>query len=103
MLADGIDFGMRRPSWQADAACRAHPNPAVFFPERGTSPEPARKVCAGCTVRDACLDFALEVGPTLVGIFGGMTARQRRAMRTARQHEVTAPRIISSKRDAPAA
>ena len=52
----------------------------MFFPGRGESAEPARQICAQCPVRQPCLDFALSHGITH-GIWGGLTERDRRALR----------------------
>jgi hypothetical protein len=60
----------------------------VFFPGRGESAEPARKICAGCPVRQACLDYALSHAITH-GIWGGLTERDRRPLRV---HHTTAAR-----------
>jgi hypothetical protein len=53
----------------------------VFFPGRGQSAEPARRICASCPVRQPCLEFALRHGITH-GIWGGLAERDRRALRT---------------------
>jgi hypothetical protein len=53
----------------------------MFFPGRGESAEPARQICAGCPVRQPCLDYALSHGISH-GIWGGLTERDRRALRT---------------------
>ena len=55
----------------------------MFFPGRGESAEPARRVCAGCPVREPCLDYALRHGITH-GIWGGLAERDRRALRSQR-------------------
>jgi WhiB family transcriptional regulator, redox-sensing transcriptional regulator len=52
----------------------------MFFPGRGESAEPARQVCAGCPVRQPCLEYALSHGITH-GIWGGLTERDRRPLR----------------------
>jgi len=66
--------------WRELAACRgAALN--LFFPGRGESAEPARRVCAGCQVREPCLDYALSHGITH-GIWGGLAERDRRALRS---------------------
>jgi hypothetical protein len=52
----------------------------VFFPGRGESAEPARQICAGCPVRQPCLDYALSHGITN-GIWGGLPERDRRPLR----------------------
>jgi WhiB family transcriptional regulator, redox-sensing transcriptional regulator len=53
----------------------------VFFPGRGESAEPARRVCAACPVRQACLDYAIS-NRISHGIWGGLTERERRALRS---------------------
>jgi WhiB family redox-sensing transcriptional regulator len=55
----------------------------VFFPGRGEPAEPARRICASCPVRQPCLDYALSHG-IVHGIWGGLTERDRRALRTRR-------------------
>ena len=66
--------------WRELAACRGT-NLEVFFPERGESAGPARQVCAGCPVRQPCLDYAITNRITH-GIWGGLTERERRALRS---------------------
>lgn len=70
---------LERPSWQRDAACREHPE-VSFFPEKGQRLDPARAVCAGCLVRDECLDYALALGPQLAGVWAGTSEAERRVM-----------------------
>jgi len=65
--------------WRELAACRGA-DLEVFFPGRGEPAEPARQICAGCPVRQACLDYALSHAITH-GIWGGLTERDRRALR----------------------
>ena len=66
--------------WRYRAACRGA-DLDLFFPGRGESAEPARQICAGCPVRQPCLDYALSHG-IVHGIWGGLTERDRRALRT---------------------
>lgn len=66
-------------SWRQDALC-AQTDPDVFFPERGQSLRPARRICGRCAVRSHCLTYALDTGQTF-GIWGGLTAPQRRTLR----------------------
>ena len=66
--------------WRYRAACRGA-DLEVFFPGRGESAEPARQFCALCPVRQPCLQFALSHG-IVHGIWGGLTERDRRALRT---------------------
>ena len=65
--------------WRYRAACRGT-DLQVFFPGRGETAEPARQICAGCPVRQPCLDYALSHGITH-GIWGGLTERDRRPLR----------------------
>ena len=66
--------------WRELAACRGL-DLGVFFPERGESAEPARQVCAACPVRQPCLDYAMT-NRISHGIWGGLTERERRALRS---------------------
>jgi WhiB family redox-sensing transcriptional regulator len=71
--------------WTDDAACRGE-DPELFFPlgEDGTNNEAqireAKSVCFRCTVAATCLDWAFNTGSNH-GIFGGMTAEERRVIR----------------------
>jgi WhiB family transcriptional regulator, redox-sensing transcriptional regulator len=80
MSADTLD-------WYEQAACRdMDPDRFDYDPE--TDPpakvEAAKGVCAGCVVRDACLDFALErpAAEDTTGIYGGLTPAERLARRS---------------------
>jgi Transcription factor WhiB len=66
--------------WRDRAGCRGT-DPGVFFPGRGESAEPARRICASCPVRQQCLDYAISHG-IVHGIWGGLAERDRRALRT---------------------
>jgi len=77
----GISTFLRRPAWQAKAACRGL-GTADFILEVGGNGRAARTLCSSCTVRDECLAFALA-DPDLDGIWGGTTAKERRPMRKA--------------------
>jgi len=66
--------------WRDRAACRGT-DLGLFFPGRGESAEPAREVCAGCPVQQPCLDYAISHAITS-GIWGGLTERDRRALRS---------------------
>jgi len=68
-------------TWRARGACRAPDIPTrVFFPGRGDieTVGAARAICAGCVVRQPCLDFALTVGAE--GVWGGTTRQERESM-----------------------
>lgn len=55
----------------------------IFFPDQGGDYEVAKEVCAGCPVKEPCLEFALAGGEKY-GIWGGMSERQRRRLRRER-------------------
>ena len=66
--------------WRQQAACHGTDlNP--FYPERGQSAGPARRVCAKCPVRQPCLEYALSNRITH-GIWGGLTDRERRPLQS---------------------
>jgi WhiB family redox-sensing transcriptional regulator len=70
--------------WRRRAACRDM-GTDVFFPagRSGRSPgmvKEARKVCARCVSKPACLAYALEWN-IREGVWGGLTDKQRQNMR----------------------
>ena len=74
-------------AWRADSACLTA-DPELFFPiaegpAAAGQTSTALRVCAGCLVRQQCLDFAMTSGEAH-GIWGGTTAEERtRARRRA--------------------
>ena len=87
--------------WQKKANCRGV-NPNLFFPERGVSTSEAKAVCAGCQVKDECLEFAVDRGEKF-GIWGGYSERERRKIRKARRiqtHEYTEKEAYKEKKAA---
>ncbi|WP_022872295.1 WhiB family transcriptional regulator [Nesterenkonia alba] len=69
-------------AWQVDALC-AQTDPEAFFPEKGGSTRDAKKVCAACTVKQECLDYALA-NDERFGIWGGLSERERRKLKKRR-------------------
>ena len=65
--------------WRDAAACHGL-DPALFVTERGEDAATAKAVCATCAVKAECLDYALT-SPTILGIWGGTSHRERRAIR----------------------
>ena len=70
--------------WRHRAACR-DVDPELFFPIGNSGPallqiQEAKQVCARCTVRTQCLDWALETGQD-AGVWGGMSEEERRALK----------------------
>ena len=70
--------------WQEKAACRG-PHCAIFFPpaqfERKDEKEErevkAKSICAGCAVRQPCLEFAIRIREPH-GIWGGLNELERK-------------------------
>jgi WhiB family redox-sensing transcriptional regulator len=60
-------------------------DPEHFYPTRGeTSKErAARAVCRGCEVKQECLEYALTPPVERFGIWGGMSEKERRRVRSA--------------------
>lgn len=71
-------------SWQDKAACRG-PQAAVFFPpthferkdEKDEREARAKAICAQCSVRRPCLDYALRIREPH-GIWGGLNELERK-------------------------
>ena len=68
-------------SWQDDAAC-LNADRELFFPSQGSrdTVEAAKEVCAGCTVREQCLEYALRTNQS-DGTWGGLSAVERRSIK----------------------
>jgi WhiB family redox-sensing transcriptional regulator len=72
--------------WLSHAACKG-PLSEAFYPpvqferkeERRAREQRAKAVCAGCPVREACLDYALRIREPH-GIWGGYTEAERRGI-----------------------
>ena len=68
-----------RQPWYDRAAC-LEVDADTFFPEKGGSSRPAKRVCAACTVRAECLAYALD-NDERFGIWGGLSERERRQLK----------------------
>jgi Transcription factor WhiB len=77
-LGAGYRFGDQR--WRLHAAC-AGVDPEVFLPTRGETPAEALSYCRRCEVRAECLEAAFDLGQQAVGVWGGVSARERRLAR----------------------
>ena len=76
-----------REDWRAEAACIGE-NLDIFFPlgDQATHhalSNQAKQVCARCPVLATCRAWALRTSPEF-GIFGGLTAHERRLVREGR-------------------
>ena len=73
-------------SWQMKAACRG-PQAAVFFPppqfgrkdEKLEREARAKEICATCSVKEPCLDYAVSIREPH-GIWGGLNESERKAI-----------------------
>lgn len=63
----------------ADRALCIQTDPEAFFPEKGGTTLPAKRVCLSCEVRPECLQYALT-GQERFGIWGGLSERERRQL-----------------------
>jgi WhiB family transcriptional regulator, redox-sensing transcriptional regulator len=74
-----------RQGWLDRAACRDQ-DPERFFPEPGEQVKAAeaKAICAGCQVRDRCLDLAVKAAGGIDadhGVFGGTLPSERSPLR----------------------
>lgn len=83
MTALGHDRPLRdTDDWRIDAACRTRPD-LNWFPEQGQPVAAQLAVCAACPVRTDCLADALGNGADNgYGLWGGLSAKQRRDLRS---------------------
>ena len=65
--------------WQAQALC-AQTGAEFFFPEPGSSVREAKRICALCEMRPACLDSALP-NDERFGVWGGISDKERLDLR----------------------
>ncbi len=66
-------------SWQEQALC-AQTGGDFFFPEPGSSVRDAKRICALCPIRSACLEFAIS-NDERFGVWGGLSEKERLALR----------------------
>ena len=89
MTADTGTAGAERPGpasadgqsieWMRRANCLGC-NPVRFFPTVGEAAAEAKAVCAGCTVRVECFEYAAANNERF-GVWGGTTEKERRLLR----------------------
>jgi WhiB family transcriptional regulator, redox-sensing transcriptional regulator len=74
--------------WMEDALC-AEVGGDYWHPEKGGSTRQAKMICRRCPVTAECLDYAFAIGD-LFGIYGGLSAGERKEMRRQRQQAAAA-------------
>ena len=72
-------------TWKDDGLC-AQVDPEVWFPDKGESTRPAKRICARCPVRVPCLDYALDHG-IRHGVWGGLSYPERRHLTREQERE----------------
>lgn len=86
----GVGFPGEDLSWQDEGLCKRN-DPDLFFPEKGSAGKAAavtaKRVCAACPVRTACLAYALAHNEQH-GVWGGTTRTERRALTRHTRREV---------------
>lgn len=65
-------------AWRTRGVCQTV-DPETFFPAPTDPPDAAVALCGTCVVQGPCLAWALDAGDCH-GVWGGTTARERRAM-----------------------
>lgn len=74
--------------WWQHAKCLGM-NAEFFYPSRGESLKAPIAVCKTCPVSEECLEWALDNGEKH-GIWGGMSERRRRTIRSGRRRTAAA-------------
>jgi len=75
--------------WMSRGRCNDQP-PSLFFPSDGVGVEIARRICATCSVKEMCREYALEQRIDH-GVWGGTSERERR--RILRDRRLAAERV----------
>jgi hypothetical protein len=84
-------------NWMQHANCKNQTH--QMFPQHhkdATYIEPARKICRQCTVKEPCLNYALEFPPAdMHGVWAGLTPRQLAAEQRARGIKAIRPTLAA--------
>jgi WhiB family redox-sensing transcriptional regulator len=75
-------------TWQEAALCQ-ETDPELFFSDQAADTAAALRLCRGCPSRQPCLLFALD-REIRVGVWGGHTEIQRKALRRTRGMDAVA-------------
>lgn len=70
------NIAFARPEWHSRAACNGLTQ--LFFPRKGETSAPAKKVCDTCSFKQRCLEENINEP---YGVWGGMTRRERTEIR----------------------
>jgi WhiB family redox-sensing transcriptional regulator len=77
-------------NWRQQSACRDL-DPNIFFPASDGDAGQAKAVCASCSVRQECLEYAVATRQD-DGVWGGLNETERRRLRRRRQAAARASR-----------
>ncbi len=77
-------IGLLGQDWRVQGAC--YGSGLEFVEAARAALEEAKAICARCSVRQPCLELALETGDE--GIWGGTDAEERRAIRAGRSRDL---------------
>jgi len=69
--------------WMNEGKCKEK-DPALFFPSDGIGVQWAQRICADCSVRLPCLEYALAHRVDH-GVWGGTSERERRRILSRRR------------------
>ena len=81
--------------WASRGACRSSDPDALFV--QGAAQNRVKTVCMSCPVRTECLADSLD-NRIEFGVWGGMTERERRALRRRRPNVVSWRRLLETAR-----
>ncbi|WP_425470122.1 WhiB family transcriptional regulator [Streptomyces tateyamensis] len=90
--------------WHTLAACRRDEAGLFFAPSKEPTAarlareEHAKQVCGGCPVLLACREHALAQ-PEPYGVWGGLTAAERRVVLARRRRRAAEPALVPVQRD----
>jgi len=88
MLNKVLFDGYGIPDWHHHAACQQQ-DPELFFadPSDAQQIQTAKRICAGCPIRSACLAdvMAWEQPSSRYGVVGGLSAQERRQLHRTRE------------------
>lgn len=70
------------PDFDGRALC-AESDPGLFFPDKGGTAVPGKRVCARCLARVECLRWAIDHDER-DGVWGGLSAEERNRLRRRR-------------------
>jgi len=88
------------PAWRTRGVCQ-NVDPETFFPAPSEPADAAIALCRTCAVQGPCLAWALQAGD-LHGVWGGTTARERRAMAVVWRSGITEAELAEARTPAPA-